>query len=74
MSDVLDYFLCDLFLFLRGWEVRPHLRAGNAAASGSVYAGEATVRTSRKSERRRQFAVAIEEETRKAFKILSVDY
>lgn len=48
--------------------MRPHLRAEKAAASGSVYAGEATVRTSRKSEQRRQFAVAIEEETRKSLK------
>lgn len=43
--------------------MKPDLRAEiAAAASGSVYTGELAVRTSRKSERRRQFAGATEEE------------
>lgn len=46
-----------------GGEVKPDLRAEKAAAaSGSVYTREPAGRTSRKSERRRQFAVAAEEE------------
>lgn len=62
--------LCAQLLALRafslpaeGGEVKPDLRAEKAAAaSGSAYTGEPAVCTSRKSERRRQFAVTHEEE------------
>lgn len=50
-------------LLAEGGEVKPDLRAEKAAAaSGSAYTGEPAVCTSRKSERRRQFAGATEEE------------
>lgn len=63
LRDVLDYMLCDFFsLPAEGVEAKPDLRAEKAApASGSVYTREPAGRTSRKSERRRQFAVATEE-------------
>lgn len=62
--------LCAQLLALRafslpaeGGEVKPDLRAEKAAAaSGSAYTGEPAVCTSRKSERRCQFAVTHEEE------------